>query len=674
MYPHERSLVERLADKPFVLVGINSDSKERLREAKERENISWRSFWDGGSTGGPIARAWGVRGWPTIFVIDDQGIIRHKNIRGEKLDGTLDELLERAIVTLVKNVQSDDPQVRGLAAFRMGKYQAPDAKKTLAELLADETPSVRWRAATGLTLLGEPAKPLLALLKEAVQDEIAEVRVGSLTGLRQTGPRQAGDKELATVVIKALEDQEVAVRLAAIETLGAFQNPLAAPALARITKDQDPEVGKAAALALASLGAQESAKLLKELAEDPQHPAKVWIAVAMQRIKEPGAQERFEHFLNDDDVKIRRAAVMALLELGDFDPTDLYILALQDEDGAVWRASRTALSESGSERAIEALNKNIADRIEKLLPLLSTSDFSKERRILDQLRDLGPPAAPILFEKLGELPQRPQYALSRIIAQMRSPEVLERVLKKLSDSELDPSMRRYCEGIVRYVREKARTGVNDLAGHDDARVRVSGMHLMLLYDDQQAIDALHKALEDESPLVRVNAAAGLARKQDPQALAVLKELMELDDFEVLGLAIVSLSRYDPETAMPLLIELTNHGHHRVLRATIRSLGNFEASEATEAIVEVARKNPSLIRAATAALRRQKTPASALALGEFLGDRDPKVQQMARLMLQAMRIPEAKKVLEEYAQEEQERKEQEAKRESESKDAEKAEKS
>ena len=33
MYPHERSLVKRLADQPFALVGINSDKdREKLKE------------------------------------------------------------------------------------------------------------------------------------------------------------------------------------------------------------------------------------------------------------------------------------------------------------------------------------------------------------------------------------------------------------------------------------------------------------------------------------------------------------------------------------------------------------------------------------------------------------------------------------------------------------------
>jgi peroxiredoxin len=94
MYPHERSLVERLKDEPFALVGVNSDdSPETLADALERENITWPSFFDGGSTNGPIATRWGVSGWPTIFVLDHEGIIRYRDVRGERMDAAVDELL-----------------------------------------------------------------------------------------------------------------------------------------------------------------------------------------------------------------------------------------------------------------------------------------------------------------------------------------------------------------------------------------------------------------------------------------------------------------------------------------------------------------------------------------------------------------------------------------------------
>ena len=94
MYPHERSRVKRLENKPFALLGINSDPKERLREVMKKENITWRSWWDGGNTNGPIARAWNVSGWPTIYVLDHKGVIRFKGVRGEQMDKAVDQLLE----------------------------------------------------------------------------------------------------------------------------------------------------------------------------------------------------------------------------------------------------------------------------------------------------------------------------------------------------------------------------------------------------------------------------------------------------------------------------------------------------------------------------------------------------------------------------------------------------
>jgi peroxiredoxin len=93
MYPHERSLVKRLEDKPFALLGVNSDTKERVRQAIKKENITWRSWWDGGNTGGPIAKAWNVSGWPTIYVLDAKGVIRYKNVRERKMDEAVDKLL-----------------------------------------------------------------------------------------------------------------------------------------------------------------------------------------------------------------------------------------------------------------------------------------------------------------------------------------------------------------------------------------------------------------------------------------------------------------------------------------------------------------------------------------------------------------------------------------------------
>ena len=100
MFPHERSLVKRMQDKPFVLLGVNSDgSKKELKAVMKLEQITWRSFWDGGSTTGPIAKKWGIRGWPTLVVIDSKGVIRHKftgSPGGPALDKIIEELVKEA--------------------------------------------------------------------------------------------------------------------------------------------------------------------------------------------------------------------------------------------------------------------------------------------------------------------------------------------------------------------------------------------------------------------------------------------------------------------------------------------------------------------------------------------------------------------------------------------------
>jgi len=95
MYPHERSLVKRLEGKPFALIGVNSDEdREELKQVLVRENITWRSFWNGGSIRGPISRQWSVSSWPSIWVIDARGMIRYRDVRGAAMDKAVDALLK----------------------------------------------------------------------------------------------------------------------------------------------------------------------------------------------------------------------------------------------------------------------------------------------------------------------------------------------------------------------------------------------------------------------------------------------------------------------------------------------------------------------------------------------------------------------------------------------------
>jgi AhpC/TSA family len=92
MLPHERALVERLKNKPFALIGINTDPPEVFKDRAARENVSWRNILEG-QGGGAIVRAFGVRAFPTIYVLDGTGMIRYTGVRGGQMDAAVDVLL-----------------------------------------------------------------------------------------------------------------------------------------------------------------------------------------------------------------------------------------------------------------------------------------------------------------------------------------------------------------------------------------------------------------------------------------------------------------------------------------------------------------------------------------------------------------------------------------------------
>jgi hypothetical protein len=97
MLPHEKEMVVRLKDKPFALIGINSDGdRSVVNSILKKEGITWRQAIDG-STSGPLASKWGIQGWPTIFILDAKGVIRYKDLR--------DQAMEDAVNTLLKEIQ-----------------------------------------------------------------------------------------------------------------------------------------------------------------------------------------------------------------------------------------------------------------------------------------------------------------------------------------------------------------------------------------------------------------------------------------------------------------------------------------------------------------------------------------------------------------------------------------
>jgi len=102
MIPHERSLVEKYKNRPFALLGVNSDgtdTEEGLANYKKQKaelGVTWRSFRNE-STDPTISDVWRVQGWPTLYFIDHEGVIRHKDVRDdEEMEKVLEEMIGKA--------------------------------------------------------------------------------------------------------------------------------------------------------------------------------------------------------------------------------------------------------------------------------------------------------------------------------------------------------------------------------------------------------------------------------------------------------------------------------------------------------------------------------------------------------------------------------------------------
>ena len=93
--PHVVQAYNKYKNKGFDIFAVSLDkSKEKWIQAIAKDNLTWTHvsdllYWDS-----EPAKLYGVRGIPANFLIDKDGVIVAKNLRGKELDDILGELLK----------------------------------------------------------------------------------------------------------------------------------------------------------------------------------------------------------------------------------------------------------------------------------------------------------------------------------------------------------------------------------------------------------------------------------------------------------------------------------------------------------------------------------------------------------------------------------------------------
>ncbi len=93
--PNVKEIYAAYNDKGFDIIGISMDNnRQALDSYLKEQDMKWRQIYDGKGWQAEIGQLYAVSSIPSTFLIDKQGRIRHKNLRGDELKEAVEKLLK----------------------------------------------------------------------------------------------------------------------------------------------------------------------------------------------------------------------------------------------------------------------------------------------------------------------------------------------------------------------------------------------------------------------------------------------------------------------------------------------------------------------------------------------------------------------------------------------------
>jgi len=258
---------------------------------------------------------------------------------------------------LIRDLEAKEAEVRMNAAIDLGKLKNPRVVPPLIAALKDKDQHVPVRAEESLVALGPVAVEALtsALRNREEASRPAVVRIlGKIMDVRGIDPlmeamedpnpalaKEARDA-LLKVLLAALKDSRLEVRLKAAKLLQDVPDPVAVEPLIGALRDKDSNVRQRAGAALGKIG-QPAEKSLVGLLQDPDPEMRRVAAEQLGKIRSPEALEPLLTALRDPDPNVQWWAAWALGEIGSPAEEALKKL-LSDPDREVQRWAKEALN------------------------------------------------------------------------------------------------------------------------------------------------------------------------------------------------------------------------------------------------------------------------------------------------------------------------------------------
>ena len=267
------------------------------------------------------------------------------------------------------------------------------------------------------------------------------------------------------------------MRQQAVLAFGRLGEPEAAPLLLPLLAEDDPRLRFVAVRALGQIRNPEAVAHLLPFLAEPRKELRFAAVEALGEIRAPAAVRPLIEVLRDADRNLRRAAAESLGEIADPQAAAALLLALEDEHWSVRCAAAAALGRIGSAKAVPAL-----------LARLDDDDATVRRAAVAALGEIRDARAA----------RRASSAPSPIRASSRPPS------RRCAASAPPPCPRWSGPSPRERSTPEVRRLLVDLAGR---------------LEDPAARRLLLAGLDDASPAVRAEAAAGARRRGLPRGAA-----------------------------------------------------------------------------------------------------------------------------------------------------------
>ncbi|MBL7936796.1 MAG: TlpA family protein disulfide reductase, partial [Bacteroidia bacterium] len=93
--PNVVAAYNKYKDKGFTVLGVSFDqSKEKWLQAVERDNLTWTQLSDLKGWANEAGKLYGITSIPANLLLDKEGKIVAKNLRGADLEAKLEEIIK----------------------------------------------------------------------------------------------------------------------------------------------------------------------------------------------------------------------------------------------------------------------------------------------------------------------------------------------------------------------------------------------------------------------------------------------------------------------------------------------------------------------------------------------------------------------------------------------------